>query len=192
VNGAGQSLRLWETLSRRLLADATPWLELWAETVRLPDGRVIDPFYAIEQPDFVVVFPVSSDRKILTIWHYKHGPRRINLGLPAGAVAPGEAPEIAAGRELLEETGYVGRQLVPLGAFSLDANRGSGRGHVYVASDVQLRARPTHDDLEEIVVEWMTPAALHQALLSGEVATMDAATGIAMGLLHLGERIGSG
>ena len=185
------SLALWETLSRRLLADAAPWLKLWAEKVRLPDGRVVDPFYSIEQPDFVVIFPVSPERKILTMWHYKHGPRRINLALPAGAVAPGEAPETAAGRELLEETGYVGRQLVSLGAFSLDANRGCGRGHVYVASDVQLRGRPTHDDLEEIVLDWMTPSALHHALLSGEVATMDAATGIAMGLLHLNERVAS-
>ena len=185
------SLGLWETLSRRLLADATPWLKLWAETLRLPDGRIIEPFYSIDQPDFAVVFPVSSDRKVLTIWHYRHGPRRITLGLPSGSVAPGEAPEIAAARELLEETGHVGRQLVSLGAFSLDGNRGCGRGHVYVANDVEMRAQPTHDDLEEIVLEWMTPAALHQALLSGQVGTMDAAAGIAMGLLHLGEKVGS-
>jgi len=179
------ALKLWETVSRKLVADGSPWLKVWAEQVRLPDGRVIDPFYSIEMPDFVVIFPVSAEGNVLTIWHYKHGPRRVNLGLPAGLVTPGEQPAVTARRELLEETGYEAADIEALGAFSVDGNRGCGRGHAFLARGLELRARPTQDDLEEIVLDWMTPAALRQALQSGKVATMGAATGIALGLLHI-------
>lgn len=49
-----QKLRPWEIVRRKKLVDASPWLQLWIETGRLPDGRVIDDFYSLDMPDFVV------------------------------------------------------------------------------------------------------------------------------------------
>ena len=76
-------LQSWQVLKRELSLDCSPWLSLWRETIRLPDGREVDDYYQIEQRDYVVI-AAWENGKVLGLWRYKHGPRRVNLGLPAG------------------------------------------------------------------------------------------------------------
>src|SRR6266849_4605405 len=97
-----QELRMWEVVHRRQVVNAAPWLQLWVETVRLPDGRLVSDYYTLEQADFVAIFALVNASQVVGIWHYKHGPRKVNLGLPAGYVMPGESPLHAAQRELFE------------------------------------------------------------------------------------------
>jgi ADP-ribose pyrophosphatase len=175
-------LRVWETLRRRQLIDASPWLRLWSETVRLPDGRVIDDYYSLEQPDYVVVFALTDEQKVVGIWHYKHGPRRVNLGLPAGYVQHSEDALAAAQRELLEETGYQADSWQPLGHFTVDGNRGGGQAHIYLARQLHAVAEPNPDDLEEIKLDLINLIDLQQHLENGRVATLGAATAVALGL----------
>jgi len=175
-------IRVWETLRRRQLIDATPWLRLWSETVRLPDGRVIGDYYTLEQPDFVVVFALTDENEVIGIWHYKHGPRRVNLGLPAGYLEPSEDSLAAAQRELLEETGYQADSWQLLGRFTVDGNRGGGQAHIYLARQLRAMAEPNPDDLEEIKLDLITLTELQQHLENGSVATLGAATAIAFGL----------
>jgi len=172
----------WVMLRRRELFDATPWLRLWSETVRLPDGRVVSDYYTLEQPDYVVIFAVTDDRQVVGIWHYKHGPRRVNLGLPAGYVMSAEDPLTAARRELLEETGYQAETWQHLGTFAADGNRGAGQAHIYLAVDLRVVARPDPDDLEDIRIDLVNLSDLKQHLQNGSVATLGAATAIAIGL----------
>ncbi|GAC1588439.1 MAG: NUDIX hydrolase [Polyangiales bacterium] len=178
-------LACWETLEKSLVADASPWLKLFRERVRLPDGRTIDEFYTIEQRDFVAIFAMSGDEQVLTLWHYKHGPRRVNLGIPAGIIEPGESAESAARRELREETGFEAQDWVKLGAFSVDGNRGCGAAHLFVARDLTKQGEPTFDDLEETRLEWMSTPELATHLFNGDVATLGAAATISTGLLWL-------
>ncbi len=172
----------WDVLDRCLLLDASPWLSLWVERVRLPDGRQVADFLQVEQPDFAIVFGVVEPDRVLAIRHYKHGPRRVNLGLPAGYVAPGELPLAAAHRELKEETGYEADVWSHLGSFSVDGNRGCGRAHIYLALGLRKTAEPSADDLEEIEVELIHFSRLAECLRTGEVATLGAAAAIALGL----------
>jgi ADP-ribose pyrophosphatase len=60
----------------------------------------------ITHPGSVVVLPVLPDGKILLIWQYRHATRQYLWELVAGRMDPGETPEVAAARELIEETGY--------------------------------------------------------------------------------------
>jgi 8-oxo-dGTP pyrophosphatase MutT (NUDIX family) len=50
---------------------------------------------------------ITAQNTILFVKQYRHGAGQIMVELPAGVVEEGEAPEIAAHRELLEETGYA-------------------------------------------------------------------------------------
>ena len=54
-SNASERLRPWRVLSRELVLDRQPWLALWREKIRLPDGREIDDYYQIEQRDYVLI-----------------------------------------------------------------------------------------------------------------------------------------
>ena len=181
TENSGPDLRPWELLNRECLVDASPWLRVWKETVRLPDGRVIDDFYTVDQPDHAMVFAVTPDGKTICLWHYKHGSRNVNLSFPAGYIAHGEEPLAAARRELLEETGYQAAEWIPLGAFTVDGNRDCGRAHYYLALGAEKVAEPESDDLEETVLELIDSREL-EARVRTDMRTLDAVA--ILGLAH--------
>jgi len=178
-------LQCWETVARRKLVDASPWLNLWVDEVRLPDGRIVRDFYTVEQPDHVVIFALDDADRVVGLWHYKHGPACVNLGFPAGYLMPGEDALTAARRELFEETGYVADDWQHLGSYTVDGNRGNGRGHYFLARGARQTAQAEPDDLEEIRIELIKVADLNP-LLKGSVATLDAAAVIGLALNALG------
>jgi 8-oxo-dGTP pyrophosphatase MutT (NUDIX family) len=52
--------------------------------------------------------------------------------LPKGGIEPGESPEAAALRELLEEAGYEGTILAPVGSAEFDGRRGRVRTEYFL------------------------------------------------------------
>jgi ADP-ribose pyrophosphatase len=64
----------------------------------------------ITHPGSVVVLPVLPDGRILMIRQYRHAARQYLWELVAGRIDAGEKPKQAAGRELIEETGYRARK----------------------------------------------------------------------------------
>lgn len=168
------------------MADRRPWVRLWAETVRLPDGRVVDDFCTLEMPDYAVVVALTPDGLAVVERNYKHGPRRVCLNLPAGYLEPGEAPEAAARRELQEETGYDADEWVELGRFATDGNRGGGTGHFFLARDARRVAEPESGDLEEMSIDLMPLDELVRAARRGDIAVLGIAA--AVGLAAAAER----
>lgn len=89
------------------------------EMLRMPDGREVDWYYS-DVPESVMVVPVTASNNVILVKQYRHNLRSDTLELPAGVAKKGEPPEVAALRELTEETGYVLSQyatLEPLGRF---------------------------------------------------------------------------
>ena len=64
------------------------------------------PFYMLELPDYVSVIALTPARELLLVRQHRPVVGRETLELPSGHVDPGERPEDAARRELLEETGF--------------------------------------------------------------------------------------
>ncbi len=181
----GTSLKVWQTLSRREVLDAQPWLRVLAEDIQLPDGRVVRDFFTIEAPDYVMIVALTADNAAIVERSYKHGPRTVSLTVPAGYIERGEEPIVAAQRELREETGYIADSWQRLGAFTVDGNRGCGTAHIYLARDAHRMAEPDHGDLEEMEILFLSLAALREALFRGDVAQLPAVAAMSMAVVAL-------
>ena len=72
-------------------------------------------FFVVVNPDWVNVIAFTKDEKIVFIEQFRHGTEEITLELPGGMIDKGEEPIVAAARELVEETGYAAREIIPLG-----------------------------------------------------------------------------
>jgi len=179
---AAGRLRPWRVLSRELVLDCQPWLGLWREKIRLPDGREITDYYQIDQRDYVLI-AAWRDRKVLGLWRYKHGPRRVNLGLPAGYREPSEDALSAARRELREEARLTSDNWQHVGSYCVDGNRSPASAHIFVAQDCRFVEPCPSDDLEEQIGEWLTPQQWRDCLAAGSVATLGAAMAVHAGIL---------
>ncbi|MGY8998240.1 MAG: NUDIX hydrolase [Alphaproteobacteria bacterium] len=170
----------WKVTESRILHDGQPWLTLHAETVQLPDGREVAPYFRIDMRDFAIVHATAKAGEVLVLNLYRHGPRRIELALPGGLIDDGETPLVAAQRELMEETGYHATNWRTLGSYIMNSNYGCGRCHVFMASEAEQVAEPDSGDLEDAELLLMPPEDLLGAVGQGRVGVMGHAAAIAM------------
>jgi 8-oxo-dGTP pyrophosphatase MutT (NUDIX family) len=79
--------------------------------------------------------------------------RDLSLEFPGGVFEPGENAEEAAGRELLEETGYKAGKIRKLGEFSPNPAIMSNRVHIFLAEDLVDTGRQGLDADEFVEIE---------------------------------------
>lgn len=158
----------WKTIQEQVAFEAEPYLKVVKQTIELPSGAQIDDFYQVHLRSFVVVVPVFPDNDILVIRQYKHGPGRVSLTFPGGFVDPGEAPDIACRRELLEETGCKVGTLTHMGEFTDNGNQRGYIGNYYVAHNCTQMTAPDSGDLEDMQFEKLSPSQIDQAMKNGD------------------------
>jgi ADP-ribose pyrophosphatase len=147
---------------------------------RLPDGQVAD-YYLKSEPDVVAVLALTGRDEVILTRQFRPGPGEILYEMPGGYVDPAEDPLAAMGRELLEETGYVGR-VEPAGRCFPDAYCTTVK-HAFVATGCVRTAEPAGTDGEFIRVELMGLAAFRVLVRSGRMTDVDAGY---LALDHLG------
>ena len=88
---------------------------LWIEQrdVSLPNGLLRQKLI-VHPSNTVAILPIEGDRCKL-IRQYRYAIDDYILEAPAGALETGEEPLAAAGRELIEETGFAARSIEPRG-----------------------------------------------------------------------------
>lgn len=111
----------------------SPWRRFVVD--RLSDGR---EYAYLDVPPAVWVVPVADNGDTVLVRQYRHPVRAHPLEAPAGSIEPGEHPDAAAARELLEEVGAVARCLRRVGGFYSSSAHVSLRGLVYLATGVEF------------------------------------------------------
>ncbi len=177
-------MRPWTTLSRHIAFDASPYVRVVREVVEVRPGQVIDDFWQVELRPFVVVVPMTADGRVTTLSGYRHGPRRICLSLPGGFIDPGETPEEAVRRELVEETGLSPGVLRSLGNYVDNGNQRGGHGHYYLALDCTAVPGMTSDPTEAAVATAMTVAEVDTALNDGRFGVIHHVAGWCLARRH--------
>jgi 8-oxo-dGTP pyrophosphatase MutT (NUDIX family) len=102
----------WQQKSSREVY-ANPWIRVVEDQVVRPDGS--DGMYGVLELRHPAVFvvPVLDDERIVMV-HVDRYTTGTSWEVPAGGT-DGDAPEVAAARELGEETGYAAASYVELG-----------------------------------------------------------------------------
>ena len=105
----------------------------------------------VVHPGAVVILPLMTDGTVVLIRNRRYAVGQILTELPAGTLEPGEIPINCAGRELVEETGFIAGRLKPLTAFYASPGVISERIYAFAAFDLEPAAIDP-DEGEEIEV----------------------------------------
>lgn len=165
---ASKEIKKWKTLDSEYLY-RRPWLTARRDKVQLPDGRVHDEFYILEYPEWINIIARTEDGSFVLVRQYRHGTQEVLTELCAGVVEPGEDPEAAAKRELLEETGFGGGIWRKFDVYAPNASAMTNHSHTFIAEGVKRMAEQHLDDTEDVAVLILDADELLALLQNGEI-----------------------
>eukprot|EP00667_Euglena_gracilis_P020337 EG_transcript_21994 len=180
----GPRWRTAQTVGTRVVYDSVREL-VEEHTVRTEDNKTVTGWVWNNYADQVNIL-VEQDGAFLVFRQRKYGLEGESLAVVGGMIEAGESAEQAAHRELLEEMGLETAELVPLGRYRTDVNRGMGWCSCFLArrcaAAVQRRAS---DDLERQTLRRLSRQQLRAELLRGGFAEVKWAATVALSLLTL-------
>lgn len=153
----------WEIISSEYLFRDL-WFTVRKDKCRSPQGKIIDPYYVYEFPDWVTAVALTEETKIIMARQYRHAADQVSLELPGGCIDEGETPQQAIARELMEETGYSFPEYEYLGKTSANPSTNNNWMHMFLAKGGKKISEQKLDGNEEIGVELYTLEELRQLL----------------------------
>ncbi|MBR0136078.1 MAG: NUDIX hydrolase [Clostridia bacterium] len=137
----------WNTISRRELLK-TPVFTVTSLREEAAGGLEGD-YICLDSPECVVIIPEYGEEFVL-VRQWRHGASKLTTEFPGGVIGRGEAPEEAAYRELLEETGFKAGSLTLLGSVNPNPALFNSRFYVYYARELTPTGE-LHPDRDELI-----------------------------------------
>lgn len=122
----------------------------------------------VRHPGAVTVVPELPDGRLVLIRNWRISVQDWLVEFCAGKLEPGEAPQLAAARELEEETGHAAETVMPIGTFLTSPGFADECMHVFVARglrEVPRRLQPG----ERIEVLRETPDTVATWIAEGRI-----------------------
>lgn len=158
----------WKILSSAYIFRDT-WLYARKDKCVRPDGKIIDPYYVMEYPDWVTALALTKDEKIILVRQYRHALGEVCLELPGGCVDKADIDvEAAVRREFLEETGYRFDAAQHLGRTSSNPSTNSNLLHMFLLTGGEKVQGQQLDANEEIDILIVGLEEFKQMLLEGK------------------------
>ncbi|GGF23987.1 hypothetical protein GCM10011611_32600 [Aliidongia dinghuensis] len=143
-------------------AFSTPWFVIEESVGADPASQ---PYYRLAGPDGAICLPLTRTGEIVLVRQFRPAIGQMTLEIPAGSIDPGETPEAAALREVMEETGYRCRRIHRLGRGRLLPNRCSWSEYFFLGLGAESDG-PAESGAETLV---MDRAAFRQLLADGQI-----------------------
>lgn len=174
----------WERVDRKSLVD-TPFLKVYSDTIRLPNGSLID-YTVVKKRDIAMIVATNTKGEVLIQEEYRYAVDKTLKSLPGGQIDGNETPEEAAERELLEETGYGGGSYEVVDTLYEYPTKDAHTITIVRAKNVTWQKSATHEATENISApQWVTINELRRQIQTGEWKTTSAVAGLVRALPEL-------
>lgn len=138
----------FKRIKRELIANGAI-IDYYQDTMQIPNGNVAK-WDLIDHKGAAAVVAVREDGKLLMVRQYRNALERETIELPAGGLNSREEPtDVAAMRELEEETGYVCDRVELLSSIYTTVAFCNEKIDIYVAKD--LKPGKQHLDEDEFI-----------------------------------------
>lgn len=125
-------------------------VKLSMDTVELPNGKRLDLEF-VAHPGASAIVPLHADDTVTLVRQYRYSAGGWIIEIPAGKLDNGEAPETAAGRELIEEVGLAAGKLEALGFIYATPGFCDEKIHLFLATELtETQQALEEDELLEI------------------------------------------
>jgi ADP-ribose pyrophosphatase len=159
-------------------------IDLNLRQARLGDGTTVSREIVINK-GAVVIVPLTENNEVRLLKQFRAAADKWVIELPAGGLEPDEDPDLAAPRELLEETGDQAATWQKLHGFYSAPGILTEFLHLYLATD--LTPGPNNIEFDEhievITVPWTEAIAM---IRRHEIEDAKTIAGLMVAGLHLG------
>jgi ADP-ribose pyrophosphatase len=177
----------WKILSSELLFSDL-WFRVRKDKCETPQGKIVDPYYVYEFPDWVTAFALTEDGNVILEKQYRHALGEVCIEIPGGVVDATDADyEAAIKRELMEETGYTFSSFEYLGKTSANPSTNSNLMYMFLAKGGKKVAAQDLDANEEIEVTLATIDEVKEMLRENKIIQSMHVTCMMSALSALGE-----
>ncbi len=126
-------------------------------------------FFVVENPDWVNIIALTKEEQVVLIEQFRHGTEEVILEIPGGMIDKNEVPIIAAARELVEETGFTAREIMPLGKSRPNPAIQNNWIYHFLALDCEMTENTAFDEHESVVTKLVALKEIEQLIESGEI-----------------------
>lgn len=137
------------------------------DTVILPNGNEATRDN-VEHMGACAILAIDEYDNVILVKQFRCSIYDVTDEIPAGKLEKVEDPDVAALRELEEETGYTSRNIIPYMKFYPDIGLGNQLIYVYLAKDLVKTCQDLDDD-EFINVYKINIKELKQKIFEGKI-----------------------
>lgn len=161
----------WKRLNRTTIYD-TRHMRLHEDAVELPGGEVLNDYSVVEFNDVVSCVATDESGNVIMLEEYRYAVNDTMLQTSAGTIVRGaEDPQMAALRELKEETGYTATDIKKVGELYDYPSKATHVIHVFRVKGAKKTGATALEPSEQIRVKLMRPAEVKQAVLTNKIKT---------------------
>ncbi|HZK33788.1 MAG TPA: NUDIX hydrolase [Bacillota bacterium] len=154
-------------------------ISVYKDQVVLENGKETER-ELVRHKEAAAVVAVNNKGDLLMVEQHRYAIGQKQHELPAGLLDEGETPLVAAKRELLEETGYIGNSWDHLISLYMSPGIHDEKIHIYMATDLEEAGLQSLDEDELLTFGTMSLKQVLEGIKNGDITDGKTVTGVLM------------